>query len=794
MIVRQASQGEMALRRWLQATGLPEPLQTQALAEARDVMLDRLDPPQALEGLILIAAQRIWEDPRWERAAAALLRRRILLEATGSEEIDYARWFPHYIRKGVARGVLHPDLLRFDLERLSHALDPRRDALLPYVGLLTLYDRYLVRDPETRQVLELPQALWMRVAMGLALAERHREEWALRFYERISTLRYLPSTPTLFNSGTPHHQLASCYLYEVHDSLDHILDAAVAFGMLAKYAGGIGASITRLRAAGAPVRGINGRSGGLIPFLHFYDALIHAINQGGRRRGTMAAYLEPWHLEIEAFLDLRRNAGDPYQRTPSLDTALWIPDVFMERVVDDADWYLFDPMYAGDLVDLYGEAFRQRYEAYIEQAERGQLPRRAWRKVRARALYQKILAVLMETGHPWITFKDSANLRSMLRHAGVIHSLNLCTEVALPTNRDEIAVCNLASVNLVRHLRPDGTLDEEDLVRTVEVVVRGLDNAIDLNLYPDERARRSNLLNRPVGMGLMGFAELLARWGLSFNDPEAAEHADRIVELLSYHAIRASVALARERGPFPRFEGSEWSKGRLPFDTIEDLERERGWPVRVDRSRRLDWDSLREEVRRGIRNGTVMAIAPTATIALIAGTSPSLDPYFSNLFVRSTLSGRFVEFHPVLVEILQELKLWERVRDRLVETGGDIMSISEIPEPVRQRFPTAFQIRPEALLEITARAQKWVDMSISRNMYFAVGTPAELEGVYMQAWRMGLKATYYCYVKPRMRAEPATIPVNKAVQRPRWVEIMEAELQAGAACAMDVDGTCEACQ
>ncbi|WP_322798553.1 ribonucleoside-diphosphate reductase subunit alpha [Thermoflexus sp.] len=794
MIAQGVSHGEALLRRWLRMTELPEPLQVQLLAEAQESMLDRLEPFQAIEGLLLIATAHIWEDPSWERAAAALLRQRILLETTRSEDPDYISWFPQYIRTGVEKGALHPDLLRFDLERLARAIDPQRDALLPYIGLATLYDRYLVRDPESRQVLEPPQAMWMRVAMGLALAEADREAWALRFYERISTLRYLPSTPTLFNSGTPHHQLASCYVYEVHDSLDHILDAASAFGMLAKYAGGIGASVTRIRAVGAPVRGINGRSGGLIPFLHFYDALIHSINQGGRRRGTMAAYLEPWHLEVEAFLDLRRNAGDPYQRTPSLDTALWIPDVFMERVLADGDWYLFDPLVAGDLVDRYGEDFRRCYEDYIEQAERGQLPRRAWRKVRARELYRKILAALMETGHPWITFKDSANLRSMLRHAGVIHSLNLCTEVALPTNRDEIAVCNLASVNLVRHLRPDGRLDEAELARTVEIALRGLDNAIDLNLYPDERARRSNLLNRPAGLGLMGFAELMARWGLSFNDPEAAEHADRILEFLSYHAIRASVALARERGPFPRFDGSEWSNGRLPLDTLADVERARGRPVPVDRSCRgdLDWEGLREEVRRGIRNGTVMAIAPTATIALIAGTSPSMDPYFSNLFVRSTLSGRFVEFHPVLVEILRELGLWERVRERLVESQGDVMGIAEIPEPVRRRFPTAFQIRPEALLEITARAQKWVDMGISRNLYFAAHSPAELEGVYLRAWEMGLKATYYCYTMPRMRAEPATVAVNKSAQRPRWVEAVEAELQEGAACALNE--ACEACQ
>jgi ribonucleoside-diphosphate reductase alpha chain len=792
MAMRIAPQEWTTFQRVFQEAGLPEDLWTPILQEAWESGVETLDPPQALEAMLLSITARIWEEPLYERAAAALIRRRILLEALGAEDPDYAAAFPAYIQEGVRRGALHPDLLTYDLDRLAQALDPQRDALLPYVGLATLLDRYLVRDLETRQVLEPPQFMWMRVAMGLALRETDREGWALRFYEQMSTLRFLPSTPTLFNSGTPHHQLASCYLYEVLDSLEHILDATATFGMLAKYAGGIGASVTRIRAAGAPVRGINGRSGGLIPFLHLYDALIHAINQGGRRRGTMAAYLEPWHLEIEAFLDLRRNAGDPYQRTPSLDTALWIPDAFMERVEADADWYLFDPLYAGDLVDLYGEAFRRRYEEHIARAERGEIPRRAWRKVRARELYLRILDALLETGHPWITFKDSSNLRSMLRHAGIIHSLNLCTEVALPTCLDEVAVCNLGSVNLARHLNANGSPDEAEIARTVEIAMRALDNVIDLNLYPSERARRSNLLNRPVGLGCMGFAELLSRQGLSFNDPEAAEWADRLVEQLSFHAIRASCALARERGSFPRFPGSEWSKGRLPFDTLEDLERERGRAIKVDRGGQLDWASLRDAVRAGIRNGAVMAIAPTATIALIAGTSPSMDPYFSNLFVRTTLSGRFVEFNPALVETLKALGLWGRIRERLVETQGDVWAIPEIPEPVRRRFPTAFQIHPEALLEIAARAQKWVDMGISRSLYFASQTSAGLAEVYLQAWRKGLKATYYCYMMPRMRAEPATVRVNKAAQRPRWVEAAEAELQAGTACA--VDSSCEACQ
>ncbi len=772
---------------------LPEPMRRQLLDEALPFCSEAMSDDELLAALLVAAVQNITVDPDYERAAARLLLLQIYREATGAFAIDYATYFPRYIRDGVERGVLHPDLLRFDLERLARAIVPERDHLLPYIGLYTLYDRYFVRDVETRRVLEVPQALWMRVAMGLALNERDNDAWALRFYEMMSTLRYLPSTPTLFNSGTPHHQLASCYLYDVHDSLDHILEAAYEFGMLAKYAGGIGTAVTKIRAIGAPVKGINGKSGGLIPFLHMYDALIKSINQGGRRRGTMCVYLEPWHLEVEAFLDLKRNAGDPYLRTPSLNTALFIPDEFMRRVETDDDWYLFDPLYVPDLTECYGRTFSERYRAYIAKAEAGELPQRAWRKVKARELFLKILASLMETGHPWLTFKDATNARSMLKGVGVIHSLNLCTEVALPTNRDEIAVCNLASVNLARHLRDDGSVDWDKLAETVRVAVRGLDNVIDLNLYPSEKARRSNLQNRPIGLGLMGFAEVLARTGIAYNDPAAAEFADRVTEFISYHAILTSHELAQERGVFPRFAQSEWAKGRVPIDTLDDLERERGEPLAVDRTARLDWETVRTKVRCGMRNGTVMAIAPTATIALIAGTSPSLDPYFSNFFSRQTLSGKFAEFNPVLVAELKRLGLWGQVREHLIAARGDLQEVDDVPEALKQRFPTAFQVTPEAYLRVAAKAQKWVDMAISRNLFHSVRRPADIAAVYLQAWRMGLKSTYYCFVNPRMQVEPSTVRVNKALQRPKWVVQTEAEVvRDGASCSLD--GKCESCQ
>ncbi|MCS7173540.1 MAG: ribonucleoside-diphosphate reductase subunit alpha [Armatimonadetes bacterium] len=720
------------------------------------------------EQTALVAAQaRVHEDPAYERLGRRLFLRLLYREVLKTPEPDpqtYRAGFVSYVRRGVKIGVLDARLLRLDLGRLAAALCPERDELLPLVGLYTLADRYLVRDPDTRAVLELPQYLFLRVAMGLSLLEAQPEAWALRFYEAMSRLDYLPSTPTLFNAGTPHHQLSSCYVSDVFDGMDHILQSCVEFGRIAKYAGGIGTSVTKLRAVGSPVRGINGTSSGIVPFVHLFDALIKAINQGGRRRGTLAVYLEPWHLEIRSFLDLKRNAGDPYLRAPSLNTALWIPDEFLERVERDEPWYLFDPLYTPELSERWGEAFREAYRRRIADAQSGRLPERAWRVESARGLFREILAALQETAHPWIAFKDASNARSML--AGVIHSSNLCTEVHLPTSPEEMAVCNLASINLARHLTRNG-VDEGKLARTVRLAMRGLDNVIDLNFYPTERARAGNLRHRPVGLGLMGLAEAFARLGMRYGEEAAVAFTDAVVERISYEAIAASCELAQERGPFPSFAESRWARGQVPLDTLEELARLRG-EVRVDRSARLDWERLRERVRRGMRNGTVMALAPTATISLLAGTTPGIDPYYANVFARSTLSGKFLEFNRVLVEQLQELGLWDRVRTRILEARGDLEEIAEIPQAIREVHRTAYRIPPEAYIRVAAVAQKWVDQGISRNLYLQDRRLETLERVYLEAWRAGLKSTYYLFMAPRMFAEPSTVPVNKARRRLQW--------------------------
>ncbi len=734
--------------------------------------------PAALQA----ACSRIHEEPAYERLAARLVLRRLYRDVLGTPEPDpeaYRRAFVEFLRQGVRCGALDERLLRMDTTLLARALEPKRDSLLPLAGLCTLADRYLVREPATRRLLELPQFLFLRVAMGLSLREEQPELWALRFYHATSQLDYLPSTPTLFNAGTPHHQLSSCYLSDVQDSMDDILRSCVEFGKIAKYAGGIGASVTKLRAVGSPVRGINGTSSGIIPFVHMFDALIKAISQGGRRRGTLAVYLEPWHLEIRSFLDLKKNAGDPYLRAHSLNTALWIPDEFLDRVERDEPWYLFDPQFVPELPELWGQAFREAYRARILDAQSGRIPPSAWRVVGARGLFREILATLQETSHPWLAFKDAANARSML--PGVIHSSNLCTEVHLPTSPDEVAVCNLASVNLARHLTPQG-VDEARLRRTVRLAMRGLDNVLDLNLYPTERARQANLRHRPVGLGLMGLAEAFARLGMRYGDARSCEFTDRLVEFLSFCAIEASCELAAQRGAFPSFGESRWSQGLVPFDTLEDLHRLRG-QVEVDRSSSLDWDSLRRRVREGIRNGTVLAIAPTATISLIAGTTPGIDPYYANLFARQTLSGKFLEFNRVLVEQLQASGLWERVRERLVEARGDLSEIEDVPQTLRDLHRTAYQIPPEDYVRVAARAQKWVDQGISRNLYLQDRSLECMERTYLQAWRAGLKSTYYLFMAPRMYAEPSTVRVNKALRKLRW------NLEEPQTCTV----TCESC-
>lgn len=778
-------------------TGLPE---EEALAaylarelNGRPLPVPESSPEEWEQRVTQIALENMHLEPRCQGVATRAVLRGLYREVLGTPEPDddrYRQGFVRYIRVGVERGRLDPRLLQWDLPRLAAALAPERDRQLPFVGLTTLIDRYLVRDVESRSLLETPQYLFMRVAMGLCLREPDPYLWAQRFYHGMSTLRWLPSTPTLFNAGTCHHQLSSCYLADVHDSMDHILESARDFGLLAKYAGGIGAAVSKLRAVGSPVRGVNGQSSGIVPFIHMFDGLIKAVNQGGRRRGTMCVYIEPWHLEIRGFLDLRKNSGDPYLRAHSLNTALWIPDEFFRRVEAGEKWYLFDPQYAPELTEVFGEEFRQAYQRRIRDAEEGRIPARAWRVCDARELYRDILATLQETSHPWITFKDTANARNML--PGVIHSSNLCTEIFLPTSPDEVAVCNLASVNLARHLGPQG-LDWEELSRTVAVAMRALDNVIDVNFYPIEKARHANHKNRPVGLGVMGFAEVFARLGMVYGDPASLELTDRALEYISYHAIEASCRLAQERGSFPAFAQSRWARGLVPIDTWVALQRERGAAADADPT--LDWDRLRALVRHGIRNGALLAIAPTATISLIAGTTPSLDPYYANVFSRQTLSGKFLEINPVLVDELRSLGLWEQVRHRLVEERGDVSLIEDIPLDIRRRFPTAYQIPPEAYIEVAARAQKWVDMGISRNLYLQRRDLQAMEEVYLTAWRRGLKATYYLFMAPRMHAEQSTVAVNKARRKPRWnLEGLNGHTEAVAEPVACEGEQCEVCQ
>ncbi|MGQ9734991.1 MAG: ribonucleoside-diphosphate reductase subunit alpha [Thermaceae bacterium] len=744
------------------------------------------------EALLLATLQNLHLEPELETLARRLKLREIYRKVLGVADPDgetYQGGFIRYVERAAAEGLLDGRALgRADLKKLGEALRPERDLLLPYTGFVMLLDRYALRRVEAdgEEVLEVPQYFWMRVALGLALREEDPTPWAIRFYEAMSTLRIIPSTPTLYNALTPRSQLASCYTADVEDSMESILSSAQEFGLLAKYAGGIGVSLTKLRALGSPIRGVGGRSSGLVPFAHLYDALIAAVNQGGRRRGTIALYIEPWHLEVEEFLDLRKNDGDPYRRTRRADTALFVPDLFMERVEQDGDWTLFDPLYAPGLTETFGPTFKTLYEEYEEKARRREIPEGRFKVLRARRLYREILAVLQETGHPWIVFKDAMNIRSLL--PGMIHSSNLCTEIALPTSSEEVAVCNLASVNLARHLSGGG-LDLEALRRTVTLGIRMLDNVIDLNFYPIERARRSNLKNRPIGLGVMGLAEVFARLGLPYGSPKSLELTDTLFEEIAHAALLASTSLAEERGAFPAFPQSRWADGVLPMDTLEELEKARGRPLPYPKGGRLSWEEARERAKKGVRNGTLMAVAPTASISLIAGTTPSLDPYYAALFTRQNLSGKFLEVNRALYEALKERGLWERVRERLVEERGDLTGIEEVPEELKSLFPTAYRIPPQAYLEVAARAGKWVDQAISRNLFLERRDLSHAEEVYLEAYQLGLKSTYYLFMAPRMWAEQATVKVNKAKSRPRWVLQIETQELKG-----DGSEVCESCQ
>lgn len=676
----------------------------------------------------------------------------------------HVKAFRAYLERGVEIERLSPQLLGYDLNRLAEALDPLADLSFDYLGIQTLFDRYLIVDKTAKKQrrLETPQFFWMRVAMGLFLREpSNREEWVIKLYGLYKNRRFCSSTPTLFNSGTLHSQLSSCYLYQVGDSIESIMLRGIAENaFLSKWAGGLGGSWTAVRGTGSYIKGTNGESQGVIPFLKLHNDQLVAVNQGGKRKGSGCAYLETWHNDIMDFLELRRNTGDDRRRTHDMNTANWIPDLFMKRLEQRGQWTLFRANEVPDLHETYGSEFEKRYIAYEEQVERGEL----WgRKLAATELWREMLRMLFETGHPWITFKDPCNVRSPQDHVGVIHSSNLCTEITLNTSGDETAVCNLGSVVLESHLRADGSLDLEKLCETIRTAVRALDNVIDLNFYPTEAARRSNLRHRPIGLGVMGLQNALYQKGLGFASEAAVEFNDEFMEAIAYFAYEASSDLAAERGTYETFQGSKWDRGLLPPDTLDLLEQERGVPVQVPRGGRLDWQPLREKIRRqGMRNSNVLAIAPTATISNIMGSTPCIEPNYKNLFVKSNLSGEFIVLNPHLVRDLKGRGLWsDDVREALKYNDGELANIDLIPDDLKERYRTAFAVGFESIIHAAARRQKWIDQAQSVNLFLGEPNLKALSQMYRLAWRTGLKTTYYLRTLQASNTEKATSEVQK---------------------------------
>jgi ribonucleoside-diphosphate reductase alpha chain len=752
---------------------------------------------------VLAARALIEKDPSYSYVTARLLMHIIRMEVLG-EEVSQAEMANHYlpsfarfIERGIDAELLDPELARFDLQKLGKALKPERDLQFGYLGLQTLYDRYFLHTRDKR--IELPQHFFMRVAMGLSLNEKERDRCAIEFYNVLSTFDFMSSTPTLFNSGTLRSQLSSCYLTTVADDLEGIYDAIKENALLAKYAGGLGNDWTPVRALGAHIKGTNGKSQGVVPFLKVVNDTAVAVNQGGKRKGAVCSYLETWHLDIEEFLELRKNTGDDRRRTHDMNTSNWIPDLFMKRVMENAEWTLFSPSDVRDLHDKFGKSFEEAYLRYEDKAARGDL--KLFKKVSATQLWRKMLSMLFETGHPWITFKDPCNLRSPQQHVGVVHSSNLCTEITLNTSADEIAVCNLGSVNLPAHMTDQG-LDFDKLKRTIRIAMRMLDNVIDINYYAVQKARNSNMRHRPVGLGIMGFQDCLHRLRVPYDSPEAVEFADRSMEMVAWATYWASTELAEERGRYASFQGSLWDRGVLPQDTLDLLAAERGGYVELDRSATLDWDSLRGRIKKhGMRNSNCIAIAPTATIANIVGVSASIEPTYQNLFVKSNLSGEFTVVNDFLVRDLKQAGLWDEVMIADVKYfDGNLARIDRVPAALRRLYATAFEIEPKWLVESAARRQKWIDQSQSLNIYMPGASGKKLDDTYKLAWIRGLKTTYYLRAMGATHAEKST---SKAGQLNAVPSASASTLDAASAssnggeepkfCAID-NPECEACQ
>ena len=768
--------------------GLPD-ASAQAILEStlRD-LYDGVPMEEVRKSAVLAARALIEKEPAYGYVTARLLLHTIRLEVLGEEASQaemgwrYASYFPQCVQRGVEAELLDPELKKFDLERLGRALDARRDLQFNYLGLQTLYDRYFLHVGGRR--IELPQAFFMRVAMGLALGEKDREARAIEFYDVLSSFDFMSSTPTLFNAGTQRSQLSSCYLTTVSDNLEGIYEAIKENALLAKYAGGLGNDWTPVRALGSHIKGTNGKSQGVVPFLKVVNDTAVAVNQGGKRKGAVCSYLETWHLDIAEFLELRKNTGDDRRRTHDMNTANWIPDLFMKRVMQNADWTLFSPSDVGELHDRFGAEFEAAYLRFEDRAARGEL--KLHKKIPAVQLWRKMLSMLFETGHPWITFKDPCNLRSPQQHVGVVHSSNLCTEITLNTSADEIAVCNLGSVNLVAHMTEKG-LDFSKLRKTVSTAMRMLDNVIDINYYAVDKAKNSNMRHRPVGLGIMGFQDCLHRMRVPYASQEAVEFADRSMEMVAYATYWASTELAEERGRYSSFEGSLWDRGILPQDTLDLLAAERGGYVELDRSSALDWEALRGRIQRhGMRNSNCIAIAPTATIANIVGVSASIEPTFQNLFVKSNLSGEFTVTNEYLVADLKQAGLWDEVMIAdLKYFDGNLARIDRAPAALRRLYATAFEIEPKWLVEAGARRQKWIDQSQSLNIYMGGASGRRLDDTYKLAWIRGLKTTYYLRAMGATHAEKSTTKTGQLNAVPAMEEPKVCSIE---------NPDCEACQ
>ena len=767
----------------------PEPIIKDALRN----LYNQAKLEEVHKALIMAARTLVEKEPNYAYVSARLLLDTLRAEALNKLEIQtnatfdqmaelYPSYFSLYITHGIKQGILDAKMADFNLEQLGKALLPERDMLFNYLSLQTLYDRYFIHEQGIRY--ELPQAFFMRVAMGLAIRESNKNEKAIEFYQLLSSFDYMSSTPTLFNSGTIRPQLSSCYLTTVPDHLDGIYSAIKDNALLSKFAGGLGNDWTPVRAMGSHIKGTNGKSQGVVPFLNVADATAVAVNQGGKRKGAVCAYLECWHKDVEEFLELRKNTGDDRRRTHDMNTALWIPDLFMKRVKEDGEWTLFSPDEVPELHDQYGKAFEALYTQYEEKGRQGQI--KNIKTLSAVKLWRRMLSMLFETGHPWMTFKDPCNLRSPQQHAGVIHSSNLCTEITLNTSEEEIAVCNLGSVNLPAHIK-NGQIDKDKLKRTITTAVRMLDNVIDINYYSVPQARNSNLKHRPIGLGLMGFQDALYELKINYASKKAVEFADLSMELISYYAIEASCDLAKERGHYSSYEGSLWSKGILPIDSINLLQQARNQYLEQDRSQHLDWENLRIKVRtQGMRNSNVMAIAPTATISNICGVSQSIEPTYQNLYVKSNLSGEFTVVNPYLVNDLKALNMWDEVMvNDLKYFNGSVQPISRIPTELKERYATSFEVDPIWLVEAASRRQKWIDQAQSLNIYMAQPSGKKLHDIYMHAWLCGLKTTYYLRSLGASNAEKSTVTDGalnavKITNEPK-------------ACSI-IDPDCEACQ